>query len=484
MKPAVSLSVPIRRVLLPTSALFVIGVLIVCCSAVGGEPIVSVVTDSTLGGAAEYGAKKLLAALGDSGITAERVKSLDAARGTLLVIAGLADGNGAAAKLLKAGNKAILDGPEALVICKSQYEGKPCWVIGGSDDRGLMYGELDVADRIGWSTDRANPLSELKETVEKPAVTTRAVSIYTMNRAYWESRFYDEAYWAHYLDTLAQNRFNSLVVIFGYENGGFLAPCYPYFFEVEGFPDVRMVGISPDQQQHNLAALNRLVQMAHDRGLDFTVGIWDHIYRGGVQGGGAVGADEVARKPTAGRVWGVTSDNLLPYTKAGLTKFVRLVPHLDGVQFRMHDESGLKPGEQETFWRGVFQMIKQEAPNLRLDLRAKGLPDSIIQSGLETGVKLRITTKYWMEQMGLPFHPTHINPPDQHNRRHSYADLLRYPNNTRCIGGCGMAAQPASFYGATRNSRGGSSKAPTFTTAMASKSTSPWPRRWKVSRTT
>ena len=48
-----------------------------------------------------------------------------------------------------------------------------------------------------------------------------------------------------------------------------------------------MVGISPDQQQQrNLAALNRLIQMAHDRGLDFTVGIWDHIYRGGVQAGG------------------------------------------------------------------------------------------------------------------------------------------------------------------------------------------------------
>ena len=213
MKPAVSLSVPKRRVLLPTSALFVIGVLIVCCSAVGGEPIVSVVTDSTLGGAAEYGAKKLLAALGDSGITAERVKSLDAARGTLLVIAGLADGNGAAAKLLKAGNKAIPQGPEALVICKSQYQGKPCWVIGGSDDRGLMYGELDVADRIGWSTDRDQPLERTRRRQsEKPAVTTRAVSIYTMNRAYWESRFYDEAYWARYLDTLAQNRFNSLVV--------------------------------------------------------------------------------------------------------------------------------------------------------------------------------------------------------------------------------------------------------------------------------
>ena len=110
--------------------------------------------------------------------------------------------------------------------------------------------------------------------------------MYTMNRAYWESRFYDDAYWARYLDLLAQNRFNTLVVIYGYENGGFLAPCYPYFFNVDGFPDVRMVGITPQEQRRNLDAFKRLIKMAHERGLNFTVGIWDHIYRGGVQGGG------------------------------------------------------------------------------------------------------------------------------------------------------------------------------------------------------
>jgi hypothetical protein len=32
-----------------------------------------------------------------------------------------------------------------------------------------------------------------------------------------------------------------------------------------------------------------------------------------------------------------------------------------------------------------------------------------------------------MEQMGLPFHPTHIHPGNQHDRRHGYADLLSYP---------------------------------------------------------
>jgi hypothetical protein len=62
-----------------------------------------------------------------------------------------------------------------------------------------------------------------------------------------------------------------------------------------------------------------------------------------------------------------------------------------------------------------------------LDLRAKGLTAAEIQSAVDSGAKFRISTKYWMEQMGLPFHPTHINPRDQSNRRHSYADLLIYP---------------------------------------------------------
>ncbi len=32
-----------------------------------------------------------------------------------------------------------------------------------------------------------------------------------------------------------------------------------------------------------------------------------------------------------------------------------------------------------------------------------------------------------MEQMGLPYHPTHIPRQNQQDRRHGYADMLRYP---------------------------------------------------------
>ena len=388
---------------------------------------VSFITDSVQAAPSSHGEEKLLAALREKQLGVQQADSLDTATGNTLLITGVVGKNGAAEQLLKAAGHSLPQSPEGLVIWKTEYHHKPAWVLAGSDPRGLMYAELDTADRIGWSNNRDDPFSEVRETAETADVKTRAVTIYAMNRAYWESRFYDEAYWTRYLDTLAQNRFNSVVLIFGYEDGGFLAPCYPYFFDTDGFPEVRMVGITPQQQQRNLAALNRLIKMSHDRGINFNIGIWDHIYRGGVQGGGIPGANDSLRHPTPSLVWGMTAENLIPYTKAALTKFLQVVPNIDGIQFRMHDESGLKVSEQPEFWRQIFQLMKDQAPNIKLDLRVKGLTDSVIQNAIDTGLNFRLNTKYWMEQMGLPFHPTHVNIEDQLNRRHGYADLLRYP---------------------------------------------------------
>ncbi|HZR19826.1 MAG TPA: hypothetical protein VFE51_21250 [Verrucomicrobiae bacterium] len=390
-------------------------------------PGVSLVINDDAPHPVQHGLTKLRAALLAKGVSLEQMTSRRLAHGQAVVIAGLSSGTGEAARFLAESKLPPPKDAESLLIRSFDRDGKVFVLVAGADPRGLMYGLLDLAERVSWAESASQPFGEVRDLDEKPYTPERALSIYTFNRAYWESRFYDEAYWTRYLDLLAQNRFNSLVVIFGYENGGFLAPCYPYFFDVEEFPDVRMVGIKPEEQQRNLVALNRLIGMAHDRGLKLTVGIWDHIYRGGVQGGGIPGANEATKRPVPGLVWGVNAENLVRYTKAALAKFVKQVPALDAIQFRMHDESGLKNTEQEAFWRDVFQMMKEAAPTLRLDLRAKGLPDSVIQDAVEAGVPFRITTKYWMEQMGLPFHPTHINRENQFDRRHGYADMLRYP---------------------------------------------------------
>jgi hypothetical protein len=390
------------------------------------SPKISIVVDRSYEGSVMHGLEKLTDALEARKISFEKVGTLDEAKGEIIITAGLSEDNSTASQMLKAGDHSVPQVPEALTILKTKWQKKLVWIISGFDGRGLMYALLDVADRIKWSENPQNPMSEVKEITEQPDATERAVSIYTMNRAWWESRFYDEKYWEKYLDNLARNRFNSLVLIFGYENGGFLAPCYPYFFDVESFPDVRMVGLTADQQQRNLSSLKLLIKMAHERGIGLTLGIWDHIYRGGIQGMGIRGSENALEQPTQGLVWGVRTDNLIDYTKAAITKLLQVVPDIDGIQFRMHSESGLKNEELDDFWLDIFKEVKKTTPELRLDLRAKELPESVIKNAINVGIKFRITTKYWMEQMGMPWHPTQINP-EKSPVRHSYGSLLRYP---------------------------------------------------------
>lgn len=393
---------------------------------VSAKPKVSIIRSENPANLVQHGISALQSKLEVLDISYEIVNTLEGAEGKFILIAGLSEGSSDAAQLLQDSQGPKPDVPEALSIWKTTIKQKSAWVINGYDDRGLMYGLLDVAERITWS-DTEDPFSELEPILEKPDVKTRAISLYTMNRRYWESRFYNEAYWASYMDLLVKNRFNSMVVIFGYENGGFLAPCYPYFFNVEQFPDVKMEVITSEEQQANLTALNNMVRMAHDRGLEFRLGIWDHIYRGGIQTGG-ISEEELKTHTSDHLVRGLYAENLNDYTRVALARFIQEVPDLDGIQLRVHNESGLKKGEEmENFWRDMFGMLKTTAPELQIDLRAKELPESIIKIASDVGLNFTIATKYWMEQLGLPFHPTHINRQNQFERRHGYADMLYYP---------------------------------------------------------
>lgn len=384
----------------------------------GSKPFCTVVTDSSPGLAAKHGLHKIMEALQAKGIAAEQVTTLEAAQGNILIVTGLASGYGAAANLLHTLNITAPTESEALVIRHTQWNGKPILLVSGSDERGLMYAQLDVAERIGWAEEEAKPFSEIKDTIEKPAVEERALSKLVMNKSEFEQYFFSEEYWARYLDMLAQNRYSTFVLMFGWGSAGYFDPPYPFLFDVSEFPEVRVVGITKEEQKRNLDALNQVIQMTHDRGLSFTLALWTHIYRG-------------IKEPTPGLVWGLTDDNLISYTKAAFTKFLKLVPELDAIQFRVHIESSVALPQQIPFWNAVYKVIKDSGKDIRVDIRVKGFTDDMIDSALASGVRIRMTTKYWGEQMGLPFHPTHLTGRNQFKRRHSYADLLRYPRQCR-----------------------------------------------------
>ena len=387
---------------------------------------VTLIADAGLDEPARYGIQKLEAALRAKNVAVSEGEDQVSGSDVVLLV-GLGTGRGAAAAVLAGMKVPVPSGAEALTIrTRARYQEKPALVLAGSDGTGLMYAALDLADRVDWTGNGANPFQFAQDATENPYLKERGVVMFTMNRAYFESRLYDEQFWQRYFDMFAKDRFNCLVLVFGYEDGGYMAPLYPYFFDVPGFSDVHVVGLTAEQQARNLKALKTMLRLAAERGIHVKPGIWEHIYRGRGQAGANPWASDGTR-PASGLVWGLNATNLVPYTVAALKKFYEVFPEFTETQFRAHEESGLLNSEIEPFWHNVFAFYRSNQPNIQLEFRAKNLPKSVIRDGQSQGLNIQLDTKIWMEQMGLPYHPTHINRENQLDARQSYADLLEYP---------------------------------------------------------
>ncbi len=418
----------------PMFGMFVVGLIL--ATGVATQPAKSqkaatvkkvvVITDPTLDARSRHGVGKLEEALRGKGIAVSDGTGQLAAS-DFVVVAGIASGRGPAAAALAEMHAPAPTGAEALTARKgAMYRGKPAIVLAGADGTGLMYAALDLAERVRWTPAGGNPFQFARDTSEKPYLKDRGVVAFTMNRAYFESHLHDEQFWIRYFDMLAEDRINQFVLTFGYEDGGYMAPLYPYFFDVDGFPDVKVVGLTPEQQKQNLDSFKAMLRLATERGIRVKPGIWEHIYRGGGQRG-AISWTSDGSKPFPGVVWGLNAQNVAPYTEAALKKFYAVLPEVSETQFRMHNESGLLNSEIEPFWHDIFGFFSSSQKNITLELRAKGLPKTVIKDAQSKGLSIQLDTKIWMEQMGLPYHPTHINKENQQEARHGYADLLEYP---------------------------------------------------------
>jgi hypothetical protein len=393
-------------------------------------PAVSLLLDSSAGSAGAIAFEKVRSALRKRQVAYEDIQTLETARSHTVLVAGSAKDSEWMAEL---GRKFRLDlpvSPESLLIKRVSWGSKSLLVVCGSDPLGLAYALYEVADRIAWPEGGASPLSEVRDVCERPAVRDRSLSVYTMQQAYFERRLFDEKYWSKYLDNLVNNRFNNFSMLFAYESSGFLAPPYAWFFDLPEFPEVKAIGFTKEQQDQYVRSLNRLIQMTHERGLKFTLGIWDHIYDGhssyyteGVWDHLPMVDGRRPRWP----VEGLTDKNLVAYTPKALEQFLELVPNIDAIQFRMHGESGLNKAGLKSFWVPIFRVMSQQNPPVRFDARAKEFPRDLIETALQMGVHLRLTTKYLAEQVGPPFHAMHVQRFDQFQTRFSYFDMLRYP---------------------------------------------------------
>jgi hypothetical protein len=287
--------------------------------------------------------------------------------------------------------------PESLVLVEGTLsDNRRALLAAGPDERGLVYALLELADRVNHANDPRTALTVKQPVNEHPANAIRSVSRLFTSDVEDNPWYNDKAFWQNYLTMLATNRFNRFNLGFGlgYDFTTGITDCYfhfayPFLLAVPGY-DVRAVPLPDSDRDANLGMLQFISNEAARRGLEFQLGLWTHAY-------------QWTDSPRANYViTGLTPESQGPYCRDALRLLLTQCPNITGVTIRTHGESGVPEGEIE-IWKTIFSGVAGCGRTVGIDLHAKGINQSIIDSALATGMPVTISPKFWAEHMGLPY---------------------------------------------------------------------------------
>jgi hypothetical protein len=267
--------------------------------------------------------------------------------------------------------------------------------VTGGGVRGLVYGVLELADRVEHDTDPMRSLRVDTPIAGRPANEVRSVTRLFCSEVEDLAWFRDEGFWRRYLAMLVSQRFNrfSLALGLGYNfhrgvTDAYLYFPYPFLLAVPGY-DVRVPQLPEEERERNLAALRFLSGEADALGLDVQLGLWTHAY-------------EWIDSPEAHQtIEGLTPETHAAYCRDAVQALLEACPKIGGLTFRVHGEGGVPEGSWD-FWRTVFNGVAGCGRRIGLDLHAKGLDEPTLEAALATGLPVTVSPKFWAEHMGLP----------------------------------------------------------------------------------
>jgi hypothetical protein len=369
-------------------------------------------------GPVAFGRKELLSALDEAGLEVVRLNHHSQVdEGHCLVIGTT---NQQVVRLVLAANccRDIIEKPETVLYHRFVNGAKDLLVIAGTDERGLMYGLLEMADRV--RIDGKKAIEEFCNQIESPDHAIRGVDRFIMGHLD-EEWYFSEDFWHYYLGQLARRRFNRLTFIAGFDTE-YMSPPYPFFVHVPTYPSVGVRGLSDEARARNLEQLRRIGALCKEYGIEFIFGTWQQTPWTTVQELMVEGLP-------------MNEDELSLYCRDAITELLNQCPEIDGIHFRVNHESGVGGQESnEAFWKECINGVANAQRKVRIELRAKGLTEGMIQHALEHGLDVTVPTKHWCEHTGLPHHLTQMRTEEltqldnfNHSRRYSYADMLKKP---------------------------------------------------------
>jgi len=298
---------------------------------------------------------------------------------------------------------------ETVALLPGTHLGKPAILVTGVDARGIVYGLLELADRVRSSPDPLSALHPAEPLIETTPNRVRSVSRAFCSEVEDKPWYYDRAFWMSYLDTLVAARFNrfALTLGLGYDfprgvTGDYLHFPYPYLVEVPGYEQVHVQpALQPGERQRNLEALQFVAVEAARRGLEFQLGIWTHAYQW------------TDSPNSAHQIVGLTPEIHAAYCRDALVQLLEACPQITGLTMRIHGESGVPEGSY-SFWKTVWEAVSAvrtrdgKSRVIELDLHAKGLDAETIAIARATGMPVKAGAKFWAEHCGLGYHQADI----------------------------------------------------------------------------
>jgi hypothetical protein len=302
-----------------------------------------------------------------------------------------------------------LSEPETVALVPGTYELRPAILVTGVDTLGLVYGLLELADRVRQSNDPMLALRLTEPLIETTPNKVRSVARAFVSEVEDKPWFYDRAFWPGYLDTLAAARFNrfNFALGFGWDfprgvTGDYLHFPYPYLLDLPQYPQVAVAPpLAPGERQRNLETLQFIAAETARRGMQFQLGLWTHAY-------------EWTDSPHSDHhILGLTPETHARYCRDALAALLAACPQITGLSLRIHGESGIPEGSYP-FWQTLFEAVPAartpdgKARTIELDLHAKGLDPKMIDIARATGMPVKAGAKFWAEHQGLGYHQADI----------------------------------------------------------------------------
>ncbi|MFD0677747.1 MULTISPECIES: hypothetical protein [unclassified Paenibacillus] len=296
----------------------------------------------------------------------------------------------------------------------------------GADIRGLIYGVLELADRVQCSDEPLAALAEIESYREQPANRIRSISRSFCSEIEDKPWFYDKLFWEEYLTELATHRFNRLHLTLGisYDYGhdpnvqdNYFGFAYPFFVSVPGY-GVRVRELPEGEAERNLSMLQYISREAKLRGIHFQLGLWNHAY-------------QMLDSPNElHTIEGVDEQNHAVYCRDALGLLLKLCPNIDGVTIRTHYEGGI-PEPSHVFWNEVMKGITGCGREVEIDMHPKGVDAQMLEVAHGTGMPVIVSPKFWAEHMGLPYHQAAIRARELPVATTERAELMGVTNTYR-----------------------------------------------------